>query len=124
MSEDQPRIKQKNISEIAKEYGLLVPLFISSSIWETWVTPDKKSIEEGEDEKARIGNLMNSFLHYMRVHRQTSKSNLIYFPVKFKKEGEEETVQLLSYLGPLEEGDNRPCITIMTPEEYESETAQ
>jgi hypothetical protein len=113
MSEDQPRIKQKNISEIAKEYGLLVPLFISSSIWETWVTPDKKSIEEGEDEKARIGNLMNSF-----------KSNLIYFPVKFKKEGEEETVQLLSYLGPLEEGDNRPCITIMTPEEYESETAQ
>lgn len=124
MSEDKPRIKQKNISEIAKEYGLLVPLFISSSIWETWVTPDKKSIEEGEDEKARIGNLMNSFLHYMRVHRQTSKSNLIYFPVKFKKEGEEETVQLLSYLGPLEEGDNRPCITIMTPEEYESETAQ
>ena len=41
-----------------------------------------------------------------------------------KKDGEEETVQLMSHLGPLEEGDNRPCITIMTPEEYEAETAQ
>jgi hypothetical protein len=124
MSEDKPRIKQKNVSEIAKELGLLIPVFLTSFVWENWVTPDQKSIEEGEDEKIRTSNLINSFLYYMRVHRQTSKSNLIYFPVKFKKNGEEESVQLMSYLGPLQEGDNRPCITIMTPEEYESETAQ
>ena len=124
MSEDKPRSKQKNVSEIAKELGLLIPVFLTSFVWENWVTPDQKSIEEGEDEKIRTSNLINSFLYYMRVHRQTSKSNLIYFPFKFKKNGEEESVQLMSYLGPLQEGDNRPCITIMTPEEYESETAQ
>ena len=124
MSEDKPRSKQKNVSEIAKELGLLIPVYLTSFVWENWVTPDQKSIEEGEDEKIRASNLINSFLYYMRVHRQTSKSNLIYFPVKFKKNGEEESVQLMSYLGPLQEGDNRPCITIMTPEEYESETAQ
>lgn len=124
MSEDKARSKQKNISEVAKELGLLIPVFVTSSVWEDWVTPDQKSVEEGEDEKARTSNLINSFLYYMRVHRQSSKSNLIYFPVKFKKDGEEETVQLMSHLGPLEEGDNRPCITIMTPEEYEAETAQ
>ena len=124
MSEEKPRAKQKNISEIAKEAGLLIPVFVTSSIWDTWITPDQKSIEEGEDEKARATNLINSFLYYMRVHRQSSKSNLIYFPTKFKKDGNEEEVQLMSHLGPLEQGDNRPCITIMTPEEYQAETAQ
>ena len=97
---------------------------MTATVWDTWVTPDQKSKESGEDEKSRASHLINMFLYYMRVHRQTSKSNLIYFPVKFNKDGEEEEIQLMSHLGPLEEGDNRPCITIMTPEEYDSETAQ
>ena len=124
MSQEEPRDKQKNVSDIAKEAGLLIPVFITSSLWDTWITPDQKSIEDGEDEKARASNVISKFLHFMRVHRQTSKSNLIYFPVTLKKDGKEEDVQLMSHLGPLEEEDNRPCITIMTPEEYESETAQ
>lgn len=124
MSEDTPRSTQKNISDIAKEAGLLIPVFVTTSIWDNWITPDQKSIEEGENEKGRATNVINSFLYFMRVHRQSSKSNLIYFPVKFKKDGLEEEVQLMSHLGPLEEGDNRPCITIMTPEEYESASTQ
>ena len=97
MSEEKPRAKQKNISDIAKEAGLLIPVFVtSSSIWDDWITPDPISMEEGEDEKARATNLINSFLYYMRVHRQSSKSNLIYFPTKFKKDGNEEEVQLMS----------------------------
>ena len=124
MSEETSRSKQKNISDVAKEVGLLIPVFVSSSIWDNWITPDQKSIKEGENEKSRATDLINGFLYYMRVHRQSSKSNLIYFPVKFKKDGKEEDVPLMSHLGPLEEGDSRPCITIMTPEEYESETSQ
>ncbi|MEM7008539.1 MAG: DUF6573 family protein [Thermodesulfobacteriota bacterium] len=123
MSEDTTRAKQKNISEIAKEAGLLIPVFVTSTVYDNWLVPDQKSTEEGEDEKKRTTDLINGFLYYMRIHRQSSKSNLIYFPVKFKKDGEEQDVSLMSHLGPLEEGDNRPCITIMTPEEYESETA-
>jgi hypothetical protein len=124
VSQEEPRSKQKNVSDIAKEVGLLIPVFITSSVWDTWITPDQKSIEKGEDEKTRASNVINKFIFFMRVHRQTSKSNLIYFPVTLKKDGKEEYVQLMSHLGPLEEGDNRHCITIMTPEEYESEAAQ
>jgi len=123
MSQEKPRSKQKNISDIAKEAGLLIPVFVTSSVWDNWITPDQKSIEEGEDEKTRATNVINKFLYFMRVHRQTNRSNLIYFPVNLKKDGKEEDVQLMSHLGPLDEGDNRPCITIMTPEEYESEAA-
>jgi len=124
MSQEKSRSKQKNVSDIAKEVGLLIPVFVTSSVWDNWITPDQKSIELGENEKARASNVINKFLYFMRVHRQTSKSNLIYFPVTLKKDGKEEDVQLMSHLGPLEDEDNRPCITIMTPEEYESEAAQ
>ena len=123
MSQEKPRSKQKNISDIAKEAGLLIPVFVTSSVWDNWITPDQKSMEEGENEKTRASNVINKFLYFMRVHRQTSKSNLIYFPVNLKMDGKEEDVQLMSHLGPLDEEDNRPCITIMTPEEYESESA-
>jgi len=124
MSQEEPRSKEKNISDIAKEVDLMIPMFVTSSVWDNWITPDQKSIEEGENEKTRASNAINKFIYFMRVHRQTSKSNLIYFPATLKKDGKEEDVQLMSHLGPLEERDNRPCITIMTPEEYESETAQ
>ncbi len=124
MSQEEPRSKQKNVSDIAKGVGLLIPVFITSSVWDNWISPDQKSIEEGENEKTRASNVINEFIFFMRVHRQTSKSNLIYFPVTLKKDGKEEDVQLMSHLGPLEEGDSRHCITIMTPEEYESEAAQ
>jgi hypothetical protein len=124
MSQEEPRSKQKNVSDIAKEVDLMIPMFVTSSVWDNWIAPDQKSIEEGENEKTRASNVINKFIYFMRVHRQTSKSNLIYFPVTLKKDGKEEDVQLMSHLDPLEERDNRPCITIMTPEEYESETAQ
>ena len=123
MSQEKPRNKQKNVSDIAKEAGLLIPVFVTSSVWDNWITPDQKSIEEGDSEKTRAINVINKFLYFMRVHRQTNRSNLIYFPVLLKKDGKEEDVQLMSHLDPLDEEDNRPCITIMTPEEYESESA-
>ena len=113
--------KQKDISDVAREAGLLVPVFITTTVWDTWITPDEEGIKQGENEQTRIRNVMEKLLYYIRVHRQTNKSNLIYFPVPMSKKGKEENVQLLSYLGPIERTDNRPCITIMIPEEYETE---
>ncbi len=115
--------RQKDLSDLAKEAGLLVPVFITTRVWDKWITPDEEGIKQGENERSRIMNVLNKLLYYIRVHRQTSRSNLIYFPVPLSKEGKQENVQLLSHLGPIERTDNRPCITIMTPEEYDAETA-
>ena len=114
--------KQRDITDVAKEAGLLVPVFITSAVWNNWITPDDEGIKKGENEQTRLRNVMDKLLYYIRVHRQTSRSNLIYFPVPLSKEGKQENVQLLSHLGPIERTDNRPCITIMIPEEYEVET--
>jgi hypothetical protein len=113
--------KQKDVTDAAKEAGLLVPVFITSAVWDNWITPDEESIKKGENEQTRLRNVMDKLLYYIRVHRETNRSNLIYFPVPMSKEGKEENVQLLSCLGPIERADSRPCITIMIPEEYETE---
>jgi hypothetical protein len=113
--------KQRDITETAKEAGLLVPVFITATVWDTWITPDEPGAKTGEDEKRRLRSILDKLLYFIRVHRQTNKSNLIYFPVPLTRGGKEENVQLMSQLGPLERADRRPCITIMTPEEYDLE---
>lgn len=113
--------KQRDITDAAKEAGLLVPVFITSTVWDKWITPDDEGPRTGEDEKMRLRSILDKLLYFIRAHRQTNRSNLIYFPVPFTKEGKEEDVQLMSHLGPLERADQRPCITIMTPEEYDLE---
>jgi hypothetical protein len=113
--------KQRDITETAKEAGLLVPVFITATVWDTWITPDEPGAKTGEDEKRRLRSILDKLLYFIRVHRQTNKSNLIYFPVPLTRGGKEENVQLMSHLGPLERVDRRPCITIMTPEEYDLE---
>lgn len=115
--------RQRDISEHAKNSGLLIPMFITSTVWDMWVVPDESAKREGDDENARLNNILDSFVYYMRLHRQTNRSNLIYFPVPLNKGAESEDVQLLSVLEPLEAGENKPCITIMTPEEFEAQKA-
>lgn len=114
--------KLRDVSDVAKEAGLLVPVYVTSAVWDSWITPDDEGMKNGENEKTRLINMMDKLLYYIRVHRQTNRSNLIYFPVPLTKKGKTENVQLLSQLGPLEKTDHRPCITIMTPEEYDQET--
>jgi hypothetical protein len=114
--------RQRDISETAREAGLLVPVFITSAVWDNWIASGDADMRTEEVEKRRLRNVLDKLLYFIRVHRQTNKSNLIYFPVPLSREGEEENVQLMSHLGPLESADQRPCITIMTPEEYDLES--
>lgn len=115
--------KQRDISENAKKAGLLIQVFITSTVWDTWVTPDRSSIEKDESEESRLNKILGSLVYYMRVQRQTDRSNLIYFPVPLTKNGEPQDVQLMSHLGPLDVGENEPCITIMMPDEHKAQTA-
>ncbi|HET7288794.1 MAG TPA: DUF6573 family protein [Thermodesulfobacteriota bacterium] len=114
--------RQRDISETAREAGLLVPVFITSTVWDNWIASGVSGIKTEEVEKRKLRSVLDKLLYFIRVHRQTNKSNLIYFPVPLTREGKEENVQLMSHLGPLERADQRPCITIMTPEEYDLES--
>ena len=112
---------QKDITDVSKEAGLFLPVFITNKVWDFWITSEEDN-NISEEDKARIKGLISKLVYSLRVHRQTSKSNLIYFSVSLEKDGENETVLLLSYLGPIDSEDQRPCITIMLPEEYPAES--
>ena len=109
--------KQKDMSEVAKEAGLLFPVFITNLVWNNWITPDQKSRDSGQSEEHRFKYVVSKLVYSLRVHRQTSKSDTIYFNVSFTRGGELEDVMLISKLGVIDSDDPRPCITIMMPEE-------
>ena len=109
--------KQRDMSEIAKEAGLVFPVFITDLVWNNWITPDQKSRDSGQNEEHRFKYVISKLVYSLRVHRQTSKSDTIYFNVSFTRGGELEDVMLISKLGVIDSDDPRPCITIMMPEE-------
>lgn len=110
--------RQKDMTDIAKEAGLLFPVFVTDKVWDNWITPDQKSRDSGQDEEQRFKYVISRLVDSLRVHRQTSKSDTIYFNVSFTRGGELEDVILMSKVAVIDSDDPRPCITIMMPEEY------
>jgi len=109
---------QRDITDISKEAGLFLPVFITNKVLDHWITNEGNDPDFSEVEKGIIKGILSKLVYLLRVHRQTSKSNLIYFNASIEKDGKNETALLLSLLGPIDSDDHRPCITIMLPEEY------
>jgi hypothetical protein len=109
---------QRDITDISKEAGLFLPVFVTNRVLVDWITNKGNDSNISEDEKRIIKVILSKLVYSLRVHRQTSKSNLIYFNTLIEKDGKNETALLLSLLGPIDSDDQRPCITIMLPEEY------
>lgn len=109
---------QRDITEISKEAGLFLPVFITNKVLDTWITDERNDPNYPEVEKEILKIILSKLVYSLRVHRQTSKSNLIYFNASIEKGGKNKTALLLSLLGPIDSVDRRPCITIMLPEEY------
>ncbi|MGB7293435.1 MAG: hypothetical protein WBD99_14765 [Thermodesulfobacteriota bacterium] len=109
---------QRDITGISKEAGLFLPVFITSKVLDNLITNERNDPNFSDVEKGIIKVILSKLVYLLRVHRQTSKSNLIYFNAPIEKDGKNETALLLSLLGPIDSDDHRPCITIMLPEEY------
>lgn len=109
---------QRDITDISKEAGLFLPVFITNKVLDNWIIYGGSNTNISEVEKKLIKVIVSKLVYSLRVHRQTSKSNLIYFNASIEKNGKNETALLLSLLGPIDSNDHRPCITIMLPEEY------
>jgi hypothetical protein len=109
---------QRDITDISKEAGLFLPVFITKKVLDNWMIYKGSDTSFSDVEKRLIKVILSKLVYSLRVHRQTSKSNLIYFNASIEKDGKNETASLLSLLGPIDSNDRRPCITIMLPEEY------
>ncbi len=112
--------RQIDISEYGQQSGMPLPLFTTSGVWESHIKPDEEAVKKGETEIKRLGKVINQLVYYIRVYRQDNRSNVFGFEVDLTNKGVSESINLISYLGPKNDVDENPCITILLPGELES----
>lgn len=105
---------QIDISDKAKEAGLMMPLYVTSTIWQKIIEPDEEALKMGESEKGRLKELLSQLVSTIRQRRQTQKTNMLYFSASYTKDGKSETTEVYSYLGPITRKNQNPCITLFT----------
>jgi len=112
--------RQIDISEYGQQSGMPLPLFTTSGVWKSHIKPDEEAVKKGETEIKRLGKVINQLVYYIRVYRQGNRSNVFGFEVDLTNKGVSESINLISYLGPKNDVDENPCITILVPGELES----
>ena len=105
---------QIDISDKAKDAGLMMPVYVTSTIWKKIIEPDEEAIKMGENEKGRLKELLSQLVSTIRQRRQTQKTNMLYFSASYTKDGKSETTEVYSYLGPTTRENQNPCITLFT----------
>jgi hypothetical protein len=103
---------QKDISEYAKSAGLLIPIYVTKQLWDEVVKIDTTTGDLNTEEDKRVKEVISKLIYFIRTHRQSSRSNMIYFSVEFKREGDQQNFDLVSHLGVIDDDNSDPCITL------------
>ncbi len=103
---------QIDISDHIKSAGLLIPTYITKQLWYEVIKLDTTTNDLNTEEDKRLKEVISKLIYYLRTHRQSSKSNMIYFNVEFNREGEKQNFDLVSNLGVIDDNDSNPCITL------------
>ena len=108
---------QIDISEYTKSAGLLIPSYVTKQLWDEVVKIDRTTNELNTEEDKRIKEVVSRLVYFIRTHRQTSKTNMVYFIVEFKREGEQQNYDLVSHIGVIDDENADPCITLFMADE-------
>ncbi len=114
--------KQFEVSEVARESGLMIRIFVTSLLKKEIMEPDSEATARGEDENTRLKEILSPLVSSIRATRKAKKTNLINFTASVTKDGKGQEFQVLSYLGPVMKDSEEPCITLLLPEDLPQET--
>ena len=114
--------KQFEVSEVARESGLMIRIFVTSLLKKEIMEPDSEATAHGEDENTRLKEILSPLVSSIRATRKTKKTNLINFTASVTKNGKDQEFQVISYLGPVTKDSEEPCITLLLPEDLPEET--
>jgi len=103
---------QVDISDHVKNAGLLIPAYVTKKLWQEVIKLDATTNDLNTEEDKRIKVVISRLVYYIRTHRQSSKSNMIYFNVEFNREGEQQSFDLISHLGVIDDENSDPCLTL------------
>ena len=99
--------------------GLMMPVFVTSSIWNGIIQPDEEAVKMGENVNGRIKEVLSQLVTAIRLSRQTQKTNIISFSASFTKDGKSENKEVSSFIGPISKENKNPCITLFTPKDLD-----
>ena len=114
--------KQFEVSEVARESGLMIRIFVTSLLKKEIMEPDSEATARGEDENTRLKEILSPLVSSIRATRKTRKTNLINFTASVTKDGKGQEFQVISCLGPVMKDSEEPCITLLLPEDLPQET--
>ncbi len=114
--------KQFEVSEVARESGLMIRIFVTSLLKKEIMEPDSEATARGEDENTRLKEILSPLVSSIRATRKAKKTNLINFTASVTKDGKGQEFQVLSCLGPVMKDSEEPCITLLLPEDLPQET--
>lgn len=115
--------KQFEVSGVARESGLMIRIFVTSSLKKEMMEPDSEASARGEDEDTRLKEILSPLVSSIRSTRKTKRTNVINFTASVTKDGKGQEFQVISYLGPVTEDSKEPCITLLLPEDLPEETS-
>lgn len=105
-----------DVSEMAKEAGITIPVALTTRVWHEIVVPDDRSRPYGQSEEGRLWDIL-MMLHFRLSIPRGDASLLVasFSVIVIMKERQGRTITLKAMIGG---GDNgEPVITIMFPEE-------
>lgn len=114
--------KQFEASDVARESGLMIRIFVTSSLKKEMMEPDSEASARGEDENTRLKEILSPLVSSIRSTRKTKRTNVINFTASVTKDGKGREFQVISYLGPVTKDSKEPCITLLLPEDLPEET--
>ena len=120
--EDLELGKQFDVSEVARQSGLMIRIFVTSLLKEQMMRPDSEAQARGEDEDTRLKEILSPLVSSIRATRKAKKTNLINFTASLTRDGKDREFQVISYLAPVTKDSGEPCITLLLPEDLPEET--
>ena len=114
--------KQFEVSGVAREAGLMIRIFVTSSLKKEMMEPDSEASAHGEDESTRLKEILSPLVSSIRATRKTKRTNLINFTASVTRDGKGREFQVISYLGPVTKDSEEPCLTLLLPDDLPEET--
>ena len=100
-----------DVSETAREAGIIYPVAVTQRLWADYITPDDRSRPYGQSEQGRLWDVL-----FLLAIAARSGGEAIHYRITFiMKERQRRTIQLRAVCGPGD--DMTPIITVMLPDE-------
>lgn len=103
-----------DVSEMAREVGFTIPVSVTRALWDQYVTPDPRSIPNGQSIEGRLWDTL--WMSFLAARCANNRNLVAYKVIYIQKAAQRRVITLWMRIGAADP-QGHPCITIMLPGE-------